>query len=315
MTPELGWDAWVTVGTLLLMFVALVKDLARPDLILLGSLGVLLGFGILTPEAAFSGFSNKAVLAVGALFVVAAGVQHTGALEFTDRLLFPRTPNLPVATARIMVTTATLSAFLNNTPIVAMFIPRVQAWCERTGVPVSKLMIPLSYSAILGGLTTLIGTSTNLLVAGLMEASGYAPLQLFDFAWVGGPAAVVAILYLAVVGHRLLPDRSKDGLSFDDDLKECLFEVRVATDAPLVGQTVEEAELRHLGDAFLVHVRRGADDIIPAAPEVALRGGDVLTFVGRASMLDHLLERPGLVREHPGLTEPAHATTRRAMSA
>ena len=131
---------------------------------------------------AFAGFSNKAVLAVGALFVVAAGVQSTGALQFADRLLFPRSKNLPLATARLMLTTASISAFLNNTPIVAMLIPRVRIWCEKMDVPASKMMIPLSFGAILGGMTTLIGTSTNLLVAGLMEASGYESLGLFDLA-------------------------------------------------------------------------------------------------------------------------------------
>lgn len=289
------------------MLVALVREVARPELVLLGSLGVLLLFGVLTPEEAFAGFSNSAVLTVGSLFVVAAGVQNTGALAFVDGLLFPRGKRLGAASGRLMLSTAALSAFLNNTPIVAMLIPRVQAWCTRAGIPASKVMIPLSYAAILGGMTTLIGTSTNLLVAGLMQASGYEGLGLFDLAWVGVPAALTAIAFLALAGPRLLPDRSRSGTRFDDGLTHCLFEARVAGGSPLAGQTVEEAGLRALGDAYLVHLRRG-DDIVPSSPEAVLRAGDVLTFLGSAAVLDRLLERPGLQRVVESVETPEHTT-------
>ena len=300
--PELGWEAWATVAIIILMLAALLKDVARPELILLGCLGLLLVSGILPPEEAFAGFSNKAVLAVAALFVVAAGVQSTGALQFADRLIFARSHNLPVVTARLMVTTASLSAFLNNTPIVAMLIPRVQAWCVKMNVPESKLMIPLSFGAIVGGMTTLIGTSTNLLVAGLMEASGFEGLGFFDLTWVGVPAALCVILYFTVIGHRLLPDRSKNGINFGDGLRECIFEIRVAPHSPLVGQTVEDAGLRALEDAYLVHLRR-REEIIPSSPGITLQAADVLAFVGSASILEQLLERPGLERAQQS-TEP-----------
>src|SRR5690606_4077356 len=161
--------------------------------------------------------------------------------------------------------------------------------------------------AIVGGMTTLIGTSTNLLVSGLMEASGYGTLGLFDFAWIGIPAALGTILYFSLFGHRLLPDRSKDGASFGDGLQECIFEVRVASGSPLVGLSVEEANLRALEDAYLVHLRRG-EEIIPSSPEIALRVGDVLTFLGSASFLDRLLERPGLERVQESREGPQHTT-------
>ena len=194
-----------------------------------------------------------------------------------------------------MLTTASMSAFLNNTPIVAMLVPRVQAWCEQTGIPASKVMIPLSYASIVGGMTTLVGTSTNLLVAGLMEASGYEGLGLFDLSWVGVPAALAVIVYFSVFGYRWLPDRSEEAIEFQEGLTECLFEVRVAPDSPLVGQSVEEAGLRALGNAYLVHVRHGGE-IIPSSPEAVLRSGDVLMFRGSASMMESLLARPGLQR-------------------
>ncbi|MCG8426924.1 MAG: SLC13 family permease [Chromatiales bacterium] len=295
MVTELGWEAWVTLSIVILMLVALIKEVARPHLILLGCLGLLLLFGILSPEEAFLGLSNKAVVAIGALFVVATGVQNTGALQFTEKLLFPRSSNLPAVTTRLMLTTASLSAFLNNTPIVAMLIPQIRAWCDKSGVPASKLMIPLSFGAILGGMCTLIGTSTNLLVVGVMEAAGYSGLGLFDLAWIGVPAALAATAYFALVGHRLLPDHDQTGQWFDEGLRDCIFELRVADDSPFIGQALEQAGLRDLKDAYLAHLRRNKE-LLPVSPGTHLHAGDVLTFIGSISVLERLLEQPGLSR-------------------
>lgn len=307
METALGWEAWVTLVIIGLMLVAFIRELARPDLIMLSSLALLLFFGILTPEQAFAGLSNKAVLTVGSLFIIAAGVQNTGALKFTDRLLFPGKPNIFPAIARIMVTTAGMSAFLNNTPIVAMLIPRLRLWCERMGISTSKLMIPLSYAAILGGMTTLIGTSTNLLVSGLLEASGHKGLQMFDLTWVGLPAAIGAILYFTLIGHRLLPERDKAKIKFEEGLQKCTFELRVSDDSELASQSLEKAGLRALKDAYLVHIRRG-EEIIPSSPQAKLKPRDVLTFVGSASMLDRLLERSGLEPVKRSLQNPEQST-------
>ena len=304
---ELGWSAWATVGVLVLVLASLVANLASTDLVLLSALGVLIVLGILTPEEAFAGLANSAVLAVGALLVVAAGVERTGALGFVDRALFPRSPAPRAATARLMVVTASMSAFLNNTPIVALLIPRVRSWCEDHGVPASKLMMPLSFGAILGGMTTLIGTSTNLLVAGMMEASGFEGLGMFDLTWVGVPAAAAGIVYFALVGHRLLPDRRAEQPTFEDGLRECIFEARVTPGSPLAGRSVEEAGLRALQDAYLVHLRRG-EQIIASAPEALLRDGDRLTFLGSAAFMDRVLDRPGLERVHASVDTSGAST-------
>ncbi|MEZ4701436.1 MAG: SLC13 family permease [Rhodothermales bacterium] len=275
------------------MLTALMKGIGRPEMILFGSLAPLLLTGVLTPEQAFSGLSNSAVLAVGALFIVAAGVQNTGALSFFDRLIFPQSRRLPLVSLRMMATTAAMSAFLNNTPIVAMLIPRVRLWCENHNVSPSKLMIPLSYATIVGGMTTLIGTSTNLLVAGLMEQAGYEGLGLFDLAWIGGPAALATILYFAVFGHRLLPTRIEPGGAADEGMHQYLFEFEVPPEAPLVGKTIEEAGLRSLGEAYLAHIIRNKE-VIPSSPEMVIRERDLLAFRGSPALLDSLLERQGL---------------------
>jgi di/tricarboxylate transporter len=257
--------------------------------------GLLLLLGILAPEAAFRGFANPALLTVGSLFVVAVGIQNTGALTFADRLLFSRSASLPGVLARFMLTTAALSAFLNNTPIVAMLIPRVQAWSARAGISASKLLIPLSYATIVGGMTTLIGTSTNVLVSGLMQASGYPGLSMFDLTWIGLPAALASILYFALIGYRLLPSRQEQDISSGVKLDNYFFEIQIAADAPLIGQSVEEAGLRALREAYLVHLYRQGE-IIQTSPETTLQGGDILTFRGNVSILDALLEHPGIER-------------------
>lgn len=303
----LGWQAWITLAAIAAMVVALVREIARPDLIFLGTLGLLLLSGVLTPQEAFAGFSNPAVLTVAALFVVAAGLQHTEALTFVDHLLFPRRLSTGRAVFRLMVPVAALSAFLNNTPIVAMLMPRVQQWAERYHLAPSKLLIPLSYAAIVGGMITLIGTSTNLVIAGLMIQAGLPGLGMFDLTWVGLPVAMVVILFLALVGHRLLPDRRRDRVGFEEGLRECLFELRVTPGGYLEGKTVEEAELRALGEAYLVHIRRSGR-VIQATPEQMLQSGDVLTFVGSARMIEQLLSREGLERALPSVEASATQT-------
>jgi di/tricarboxylate transporter len=225
-------------------------------------------------------------------------VQHTDALSRLDRVLFAESTRLGPLLARFMAPTALLSGLLNNTPIVAMLTPRLQAWADEREIPASKVMIPLSYAAITGGMMTLVGTSTNLIVSGLMEAEGYAPLHLFDVTWVGVPAALGVLAYFLLGGHRLLPNRGTSAPAVEAELTENMFEVKVTLQSPIIGQTVSEAGLRDLGDAYLTHVRRG-NQVLQATPRLTLEQGDVLTFNGRLAARERLLKRPGLKRTLP----------------
>ena len=290
------WQAAYTLAVLALMVWGLVRSVARTDLVLLGALGLLLVAGIVDPAKAFAGFANPAVVAIGALFIVAAGVDRTGALGFLDALLRPRSASAGPAVFRLMFPTALLSGVLNNTPIVAMLIPRVQSWSRAGGPAASKMLIPLSTAAIVGGWLTLIGTSTNVVVHGLLQAQGLPGFGFFTLTWVGVPAVIVVTLYYAFVGHRLLPAGAAP--SAKGEGRGYHFELRVAETAPFAGQTVEAAGFRTLGDAYLARIRRG-DALTDAAPEAALLPGDVLTFVGGTSAFDALLARPGLVRTAP----------------
>lgn len=293
----------VVIGTL----GSLMKNSARADLKMLAALGVLLLTGVLPADRAFVGLSNPAVIAIGALFVIAACVQKTGALWFVDRWLFPDDAPQKKVLTRLMFGVAGLSAFLNNTPIVAMLIPRVQAWCEKKKISASQLMIPLSYAAILGGMTTLVGTSTNLIVSGLLESAGKKGLGMFDIAWVGVPAVIIVGVYFSYFGERFLPNYARSVKVFKEGLRHLLFEVRVGEDSPLEGKTIKEAELRDLKSAYLAHIRRD-DRLIPSSPESILQVGDILAFQGNASLIDELNEKYGLSRVGPELEESQGST-------
>ncbi|MEL6444829.1 MAG: SLC13 family permease [Bacteroidota bacterium] len=309
----LDWQAWYTLAALIVMIGALVRNIARPDLILVGTLGLLLLADVVPTEQAFVGFANPAVITIGALFVVAAGVERTSAIAAVDGILRPRSGRISIAILRLMLPTSLLSGILNNTPIVAMLIPRVQTWARQTGIPASKLLIPLSYAAIIGGWVTLIGTSTNVIVHGLLLAEGLPGFSFFDLTWVGIPAMIVGGLYFALVGHRFLPDRTGGAAMAEEQARSYTFELHVVPDGALVGKTVEAAGLRDLENAYLTSIRRrsgeGERNTTPARPDTVLQSDDALLFTGDVEAVGRLLAQDGLA--HP--VEPIPRPQRRTL--
>ena len=198
-------ETWITFLVVLTLLVLLIKNLAPPDLAFVGATALLAALGIITAEEAFAGFSNSGVLAVAALFVVAAALRETGALDFLGTHVLGKARSGRGALARLAPVVLPMSAFLNNTPVVAMFIPVVLDWCRRHNVAPSKLLIPLSYLTILGGTCTLIGTATNLVINGLMIENNLPGMSLFEVAWVGVPSANLGVVYLLTIVLKLLP--------------------------------------------------------------------------------------------------------------
>ena len=302
----MDWQAWLTIGTIIGIAVALVRDLARPDVIFLSALGLLLAAGVVTPTEAFAGFSNGAVIALASLFVVAAGIEESGLLRRIEWRLLRKVHHLPFALLRMMVPTALVSAFMNNTPVVAMWMQPVQRWAYRSKISPSKMLIPLSYASIAGGMVTLMGSSTNVVVAGLVAGHGLPPMGLFDFSLIGLPSAIIVLIFLAFVGSKLLPDRAGEPVFTRSRLQGCLFEVRIAEGSPLAGQTLDQAKLDTEDDsATIVQVRRGKH-VMPVDRQFILGERDVLCFSGDVSVFESLMLRPGL---QPGV---AIARERRA---
>jgi di/tricarboxylate transporter len=291
----MSWEAWFTVGVVGCGIVALLRDLLAPDLIFLAMLAVLMAGGALSPQEALAGFANPEVIAIGALFVVAGALQHTGALGFVASSLLGQTQDDRRALVRLMLPVAGISAFLNNTPIVAMFTPVVLDWARRQRLSPSRFLIPLSYATILGGTCTLIGTSTNLVVNGLMISVGMPGMAFFELSAVGLPCVVVGLIFIATVGRRLLPDRKSLLESLEEHQREYLVEMEVTAECPLAGQAIEKAGLRHLPGLFLIRIEREREIVAPVGPEERLQVGDRLVFTGVVSTIVDLQKIRGLV--------------------
>lgn len=284
---------WITLAVLVFVFGMLALSRFSPDAILLAGLTVLLVLGVVTPRQAFSGFSNEGVVTVAILFLVAAGTKESGAIYLAVNWLLRRPRNVGTAQATLMLPVAGLSAFLNNTPLVLMLIPVVSEWGKKFQIPISKLLIPLSYAALLGGMCTLIGTSTNLVVNGLLVDSGIGNLRLFDIAWVGVPIAMAGMLYIVAAGRWLLPDR-RPAASILDDPREYSVEMVVEENSPLNGQTIEDAGLCHLPGLYLLEIERDGQIIPAVGPEERLRSRDRLVFVGIVDSIIDLQKIRGL---------------------
>jgi di/tricarboxylate transporter len=281
------WEAWLTISIVVLLIIGLARNWAAPDLLVVGSLSVLMLVGVVfgtdelpSPSDAVAGFGNSGLLTVGVLFVVVEGLVRTGGMTLITRPLLGQPRSILAAQARLILPVAGLSAFLNNTPIVAMFMPVVHDLCKKTGISPSKLFLPLSYAAIFGGICTLIGTSTNLVVNGLVVSQAKMPsLGMFDITWIGLPCALAGLTYLLLFNRWLLPDR-KPPISFSDDPRQYTVEMIVQPSGPLVGQTIEQAGLRHLPGLYLAEIERNGQILPAVGPQERLFTGDRLVFVG-----------------------------------
>ena len=291
----MSWEAWFTLGITGLGIVALVREVLAPDVIFLGLLALLLAAGILTPEEALVGFANPGIVSIGALFVVAGALQHTGALEFVATRIFGQIKSARRSLVKMMVPVAGTSAFLNSTPIVAMFIPVVLDWTRRHGVSPSRYLIPLSFATILGGTCTLIGTSTNLVGHSLMMAAGMPGLSFFELSAVGLPCALVGLAFITLIGWHLLPDRKGLIEQIEDSRREYLVELEVTAECPLVGQRIEQAGLRHLPGLFLISIERAEEMVAPVGPQERIKVGDLMVFTGVVSTIVDLQKIRGLV--------------------
>ena len=288
-------EAWITLGVVGVVFVALLKNLAPPDLLFLSATSVLALFGIITAEEAFAGFSNAGMLTVAFLFVVVAGMRETGLLGWLGHQVLGRAKTEQGAMLRLAGVVLPLSAFLNNTPVVAMFVPVVIDWCRRHQVASSKLLIPLSYFSILGGTCTLIGTSTNLVVNGLMIQNGLPGMSLFELSPIGVPYAAIGLAYLLIAAPLLLPRRKELIEQLGESRREYLAEMLVQPGCRLVGQTVEAAGMRQLPGLFLIEIDRGGHVIGPAGSDDVIEANDRLVFAGIVSSIIELEKINGLI--------------------
>ncbi|MCT2536925.1 SLC13 family permease [Aquibacillus koreensis] len=293
------WEMIFTLLVIIAMMIALVKEVARPDLIVFVALTSFLVVGILTPAEALAGFSNEGMLTVALLFIVAGAIQKTGLVENAITTLLGKTKSERHALFNMLIPVTGASAFLNNTPIVVTLTPIVRKWCTENNISPSKFLMPLSYASILGGVITLMGTSTNLVVHGLMLERGMEGYSMFELAKVGLPISILGIAYLVTIGYNLLPNYSSSKTNINEKSKEYLTEMIVEEnypylDNPLVNKTVDEAGLRHLDGVYLIAIIRNQEKIYPVKHTTKLNANDRLIFTGLISKIAILQERKGL---------------------
>lgn len=290
----MGWEGWFTIGSVVVMFAFLIATRIGPEFILMGIVTVLTTIGILDPDQALIGMKNKGMVTVAILFAVASGVRETGAIRLVTPFLQAKPKSIARAQMRLMIPVSALSAFLNNTPVVAIFIPAVSAWAKRCGLPVSKLMIPLSYAAIFGGTCTLIGTSTNLVVNGLLVSeTGHPGLGMFEITRVGIPCAIVMFLFMFFFGRRLLPERSS-AIEQLENLREYTVEMIVHEKGSLAGKTLAQSGLTASSQMYLVEVNRDGENLPAVDPNMKLKVGDRLIFSGLVDAMEELQKVNGL---------------------
>jgi di/tricarboxylate transporter len=299
-------DAWLTVGILALTFVALLATKLPPATVFLGALTLSVTFGLAPLDRSLAGFANPGVLTIGALFMVAAGMYTTGAISLLSEKLIGRPKSMLGAQLKILPPISIGSAFLNNTPLVAMMIPVIGDLCRSTGLSKSKLYIPLSFASILGGMCTLIGTATNLIISGLVldaiskGTGGDAKLReitMFDPSWVAAPAMVLGLVLLMVSSKWLLTDKGK-GQATVVSIRRYGSEFTISQTSSLRGQTLEAAGFANPVGFELLELIRADGSLAALEPGTKLESGDVLLMSSDQDTLARLWTMNGLSPLH-----------------
>ncbi|QDV41632.1 Sodium-dependent dicarboxylate transporter SdcS [Stieleria neptunia] len=294
------WEAWLSLAVSLGLLASLATRIASTDLLAMVFLAVLVIVQDLTgtpnlpsPAEAVLGFGNQGLLTIALLFAVVAGLEMTGGTKLATGWFLDRAKTFRDAQLRILLPVAMCSGFLNNTPVVAALMPIVDDVCKRLGASASRLLLPLSYAAILGGMCTVMGTSTNLIVREEFEAKHDGEISFFAPAVVGVPAAILGVGYMILFSTKLIPAR-KAAVSASDDPKQYTVEMQVDPHGPLVGKSIQDAGLRSLPGLYIAEIQRG-DSVIPAKPIEKLQADDALILVGALESVVDLRKTRGLL--------------------
>lgn len=270
------WEIALIFLLLAATMVSFVREKIPPDLTALALFVAILACGLLSTDKAFSVFANPAPFTVGAMFVLSAALVRCGAIELLSGFVEKSARwSYPVVMFILVMIVATVSAFINNTPVVVVFLPVVLGLARKMNLAPSKLLIPLSYAAVLGGTCTLIGTSTNLVVNGILIAKQLPPFSMFELAWLGVPATLIGAVYLALCGKRLLPTREMlTSILTDEERREYITEAFVQPDSPVLDKTLAEAGLSRAKGIRLIEIVRNGVALYIEPEKIRLKAGD-----------------------------------------
>lgn len=288
------FDLIVVFIVILFILISLYKEIIGATFAFVIAVVTLGFFGILTPREILNGFANEQLAVILLLLLLGDIIKQTAIVELLFDRFFKSAKSYRGFLSRMTLIIAGFSAFLNNTPLVAVMMPYVNSWCKRNDISPSKFLMPLSYAAILGGCATLIGTSTNLIVNGMvvdqMIIPGLDSLNIFDFAYVGVPMILIGFLYLLFFGEKLLPVKDDIIDEFSKNTREYLVEAEIRKNSQLIGKTIEEAGLRNLKGLFLVEIIRKSFKISSVKPNIILQQDDLLIFAGDTETIAEMVD-------------------------
>ena len=287
--------AWITIVTVLSMFTVLLFTKLRADLVFLGAISILFVTGVLDAKEAFSGFASTSVVIIGVLFVVVAGLTHTGVLQWIVKHLLGQPNSYSKAVVRLMLPVAALSSFLSNTTVVALFVGIVKMWSKKLDISPSKLLIPLSYASGMGGVCTLIGTPPNLIISGLYADKAGTAMNVLATTIPGLFCLFIGVLSIIAM-RKLLPDRKAPEAAFEST-SDYTVELLVPSDNELIGQTIEETGLMEVRGGTLIEIIHydNREIVSPVPSDELLMGGDRLVFAGQIDEILDLKQSHGFV--------------------
>lgn len=293
---EITWEIALIFVFLILALVSFATEKIPVDLTAMTLFAALLATGLLSVDKALSVFANPAPITVGAMFILSAALERSGAIDLLAASLKNVTKiGYSWFVFAMVLGVATVSAFVNNTPVVVVFMPVVLGLARNLNVPASKLLIPLSYASIFGGTCTLIGTSTNLLVSGVAQSRGEAPFSMFEISYIGIPLLLIGAVYLATMGRHLLPDRDTlTSMLTEEERREYLTEAYVQANSPLVGKTLETAGILKSRGLRVIEVVRQGVAVAGDLKAITLEPGDRLIMACRPSGVAHARSLEGV---------------------
>ena len=285
--------AWITILTVLTMFTVLLFTKLRTDLVFLGAIAILFVTGVLDAKEAFSGFSSTSVIVIGVLFIVVAGLMHTGVLQWIVKHLLGQPDSYSKAVVRLMLPVAALSSFLSNTTVVALFVGIVKMWSKKLNISPSKLLIPLSYASGMGGVCTLIGTPPNLIISGLYAEHTGTTMNILTTTIPGLFCLFVGVLSIIAM-RKLLPNRQAPESAFEAT-SDYTVELLVPSDNPHIGETIKEAGLTDVHGGSLIEIVHYDEVRSPVPDDEPILGGDRLVFAGQIDEILDLKKSHGFV--------------------
>lgn len=297
----MDFNTVVTIILLIVAFVLFITELLSVDLVALLIMAAFVLFGVISPEEGISGFSNKATITVAFMFVLSAALLKTGALQVLAlRLSSIFRKNFYVGMGLMMLLIALFSAFINNTPVVAIFIPVIIQIANSSNHSVTKMLIPLSFASIFGGSCTLIGTSTNLLVNGIAEKEGLPPIKMFDMTLVGLILLIAGVAYMLLVGIKLLPTRiNEKDLKAKFGMRNYLTEIELLPNSESVGKAIMDSSLLKEIDIDIIEVRRNKESYMLPAGDFVLQANDTLKIRCNVEKIKTLKDKIRIMSKSP----------------